>query len=105
MSTITYKTCDGTEYQVEYTSDDSVMSTAVNHDIPGIEGECGGQLNCGTCHVYVEAPWQDAFPEAAFDEEDMLEVVEDRRPESRLSCQLRLTPEHRGVTVTVAAEG
>lgn len=103
MGKITYRTPgDDVEHEVDFADGDSVMAAAVNNDIPGIEGECGGELNCGTCHVYVTDRWRDAFPEADFDEEGMLDIVDDRTQDSRLGCQLRLGAQHDGLTVTVA---
>jgi 2Fe-2S ferredoxin len=103
MATITYITPgDGIEHPVPFTPDtDSVMTAAVNNDVPGIEGECGGEMNCGTCHVWVAEAWQDKFPEPDWDEGVMLDIV-DRAPASRLGCQLKLHAEHDGIVVTVA---
>ncbi|WP_415853225.1 2Fe-2S iron-sulfur cluster-binding protein [Sinomonas sp. G460-2] len=102
MPKITYITpADGVEHEVAFTPGDSVMTTAVNHDIPGIEGECGGEMNCGTCHVRVAESWRMKFSEPDWDEAVMLDIV-DRQPDSRLGCQLKLRPEHDGVRVTVA---
>lgn len=92
---------DGVEHEVDFAPGDSVMTTAVNNDIPGIEGECGGEMNCGTCHVWVAEAWRAKFPEPDWDEGVMLDIV-DRTPESRLGCQLKLCAEHDGLVVTVA---
>ena len=78
----------------------NVMELAVNHDIPGIVGECGGDLSCGTCHVYVEAPWDATLGKASTDETDMLEVVDHLRPASRLCCQLVLSDALDGLIVS-----
>lgn len=101
-STITYITPgDGAEHEVAFTPGESAMTAAVNHDVPGIDGECGGEMNCGTCHVWVEGQWRSKFPEPDWDEGVMLDIV-DRKPESRLGCQLKLAAEHDGLVVTVA---
>ncbi|WEK41474.1 MAG: 2Fe-2S iron-sulfur cluster-binding protein [Candidatus Brevundimonas colombiensis] len=80
-----------------------LMSLAVNNDVAGIVGECGGDLSCGTCHVHVEREWMEAVGPAGADEHDMLEVVEDLQPNSRLCCQLTLSPALNGLTVRAAA--
>ncbi|MFJ6564445.1 2Fe-2S iron-sulfur cluster-binding protein [Streptomyces sp. NPDC091412] len=105
MPKITYITPrDGARHVVEFTPGDDIMTTAVNNDIPGIEGECGGEMNCGTCHVWVGEGERDKFGEVDWDEEAMLDILDDRRPESRLGCQLKLDSQLDGITVTVATE-
>lgn len=78
----------GAEYVVATAGCANLMQVAVENDVPNIEGECGGDLTCGTCHVYVEhaPPGYDAPQSAA--ELDMLEVVNAPTPASRMSCQL-----------------
>lgn len=67
----------------------SVMQAAVNRSIPGIEGICGGSLACASCHCYVDAAWIARLPPPSGDELQMLEnVAAERRPGSRLSCQI-----------------
>jgi ferredoxin, 2Fe-2S len=67
----------------------SVMQSARNGGLAGIEGECGGMLACATCHCYVDAQWIARLPAPSEQELQMLEnVAAERRPGSRLSCQL-----------------
>jgi 2Fe-2S ferredoxin len=78
----------------------SLMSTAVGAGVPGIIGECGGSAMCATCHVYVQEPWLSRLPAPQQAELEMLECTADeRRPESRLGCQIKLTAELDGLTV------
>ena len=66
----------------------SVMLAAVQGNVDGIEAECGGCLSCATCHVYVRQV-DGELPPPAGDEVAMLDfVAAERRPGSRLSCQL-----------------
>ncbi|MFH5824599.1 2Fe-2S iron-sulfur cluster-binding protein [Georgenia sp. AZ-5] len=67
----------------------SIMQVAVRADVPGIIGECGGDLSCATCHVYVKD--QSPFKRRTEDEEDLLELADNVCDNSRLSCQLALT--------------
>ena len=87
MITIRFKLPDGEVREIEGREGESVMSTAVSHDVPGIVGECGGELSCATCHVYERAG---EFTPMSADEDDLLELVDDREDASRLGCQLRL---------------
>ncbi|MBT8388467.1 MAG: 2Fe-2S iron-sulfur cluster binding domain-containing protein [Altererythrobacter sp.] len=69
-----------------------------------LEGTCEGQMACSTCHVIVDAVWFDKLPEASEEEEDMLDFAAGVRRTSRLSCQIELTEELDGLSVTVPAE-
>lgn len=96
MSRVVYTADDGTVTAIEGRPGDSIMETAVRNGVKGIVGECGGSLSCATCHVFV-AP--DTFAlvggPAGPLEEDMLDgTAVERRPTSRLSCQITL---HEGV--------
>jgi 2Fe-2S ferredoxin len=94
MTTILFKSADGTEQEVPYESGHSIMETAIHNNIDGIEAECGGSCACATCHVYVEAALLDALPAMDDMEHEMLDMTASpRQPNSRLSCQL-IVPDH-----------
>jgi ferredoxin len=69
-----------------------------------LEGTCEGQMACSTCHVIVDAEWFGKLPETSEEEEDMLDFAAGVRRTSRLSCQIDLTEEMDGLSVTVPAE-
>jgi len=77
----------------------SVMQGALNHRIEGILGECGGNCMCATCHVYVDPAWASKMPPQQDMEETMLDFAQEIEPTSRLSCQLKVTPEFEGLVV------
>ena len=77
------------------------MQVAVNNDVEGIEAECGGEMNCGTCHVYVDQNWRERLDEPSESEQEMIEVLDQPRPESRLSCQVPIKEQLDGLRVTV----
>ncbi|MRJ75141.1 2Fe-2S iron-sulfur cluster binding domain-containing protein [Aeromicrobium sp. SMF47] len=88
MAAVTYREPDGTPRAVEVEPGTSVMQAAVVHGVRGIVAECGGQLMCATCHVYVTNA-DGGVPELSEDERDMLELAAAPTDErSRLSCQL-----------------
>jgi 2Fe-2S ferredoxin len=100
MPTITFIRPDGRPESVEAREDDSAMLTALTHGIDGIIGECGGGAVCATCHVYVDHDWIDRLPAVSHDEDDLLEgTAAERRPNSRLSCQIRITKELDGLVL------
>ena len=69
-----------------------------------LEGTCEGQMACSTCHVIVAADWFEKLAQASEEEEDMLDFAAGARRTSRLSCQIDLTQEMDGLTVSVPGE-
>jgi 2Fe-2S ferredoxin len=88
------------ETTLEAKTGQSLMQAAVAHDVKGIEADCGGLLTCATCHVYVREPFASQLDLPTEDEMGMLEfTASPRRAGSRLSCQIKLTPELDGLAV------
>jgi ferredoxin, 2Fe-2S len=78
----------------------SLMRAATGAGIEGIAADCGGVLSCATCHVYVDAHWAARLAPVTADEDAMLEMTaSERRPASRLSCQIMLDDTLGGLTV------
>ena len=102
MPTVWLTRRDGTTEQVEAKSGRSLM---LNIRKPGqIQAICGGSASCGTCHVYVAENWVERLPEIQPDEETILAFSDWREPNSRLSCQIKVSDELDGLCVTVAPE-
>jgi 2Fe-2S ferredoxin len=102
MPTINFQLPDGTTRSVEATTGRSVMETAIHGNVRGIDAECGGCCSCATCHVYVDESYLPLIPAADEMEDELLQgVAAERRPESRLSCQLIVSPALDGLTVSV----
>ena len=81
----------------------TVLEAAHNNDID-LEGACEGSLACSTCHVIVEKEFYDKLEEPSEDEEDMLDLAFGLTPTSRLGCQIIMTKDLDGLTVTVPSE-
>jgi 2Fe-2S ferredoxin len=81
----------------------TVLEAAHNNNID-LEGACEGSLACSTCHVVVEKSFYDMLSEPSEDEEDMLDLAFGLTPTSRLGCQIIMTPELDGLTLTVPDE-
>lgn len=93
---------DGSTRSLEAPIGKTLMRVATDAGIEGIVADCGGLMSCATCHVYVEAAWAARLPPPSADELSMLEMTAaERRPESRLACQIGLTPELDGLAVTI----
>ena len=99
MVEITYIDVDGTARTVEAEPGSTVMETAIRNGVPGIVAECGGACACATCHVYVDEEWRAATGEPQPMEEDMLDFASDVRPNSRLSCQIKLRDDLDGLVL------
>ena len=100
MDQHTLRQSAGAKRTVEADTGSTVMEAAIRNNIPGIEAECGGACACATCHVYVAEEWRAKVGEPTAMEEDMLDFGYDVRPNSRLSCQIKVTPELDGLVVT-----
>ena len=92
---------DGNTLTYEGTSGESVMDVALDNNVPGIIAQCGGGCTCCTCHVWLELP---RLPPAHQDERDMLEYAWGMNENSRLACQIKITPEIQRIVVSVPEE-
>ena len=94
---------DGNHKTVEAPIGLSVLEIAHSNNVD-IEGACEGSLACSTCHVIVEQSWYDRLPEASEDEEDMLDLAFGLTSTSRLGCQLVISEDLDGLTVSLPGE-
>ncbi|MFS4469002.1 2Fe-2S iron-sulfur cluster-binding protein [Maribacter sp. 2210JD10-5] len=101
MAKITFVTNNNETITVEGTSG-SVMSLAVENNIAGIDGDCGGVCSCATCHVHVAPEDLEKTGKASEIETDMLELDDNANEFSRLSCQLEITEALDGIILKVA---
>ena len=99
MAKITYIQFDGTENVVDVKPGLSVMEGAVKNNVRGIDADCGGACACATCHCYVDEAWQAKTGTKSAMEESMLDFAENVEPNSRLSCQIKVTEELDGLIV------
>jgi 2Fe-2S ferredoxin len=99
MAKITYIEFDGTEHTVDVRNGLSVMEGAIKNNVPGIDADCGGACACATCHVYVDDAWREKIDKASAMEESMLDFAQGVEPNSRLSCQIRVTDALSGLIV------
>ena len=101
MVKIAFRQADGREQSVEAEAGVSVMEVAVKSGIDGIDADCGGQLSCATCHVYIPVEWQAKFPPMTSDESELLDFAPGRDERSRLCCQINCAAELDGMVVDV----
>ncbi len=99
--TLNFRLADGTVQAV--VADGSVytvMTAAKRAGVPGIEGVCGGNRACATCHVHVDPEWMAVVGPPGGDERDLLGLTEDPRPNSRLACQIPIAAKLDGLVMT-----
>ena len=100
MPKITYVEADGRSKTVDLTEGWSLLQGAVTSGVDGILGECGGSCTCGTCHCYVDEARFVKETATTENELSMLEfVAAERRPNSRLACQIKATAALDGLVV------
>ena len=101
MPKVTYIEFNGAEHVVDVPEGENVMRGAIYNGVEGITGECGGGLSCATCHCYVDDAWADKVGTPSSDvEAELLEnAAAEVKPNSRLSCQIEMTPELDGLVV------
>lgn len=90
---------DGTERVVEGEAGNSVMQTARDNMVSGIIGDCGGNCSCATCHGYVDPAWLPKLAPRSETELVMLDGVMNVEDNSRLTCQIKLTPTLDGIVI------
>ena len=79
------------------------MQGAVNDGVPGIDATCGGACACATCHVFIDPDWLAAVGTPNEQEAEMLDFADDRRANSRLSCQIMVGEALDGLVVRLPA--
>jgi len=100
MGKAIYVEFDGARHSVELADGVSLMEGAVSNGIRGIDGDCGGSRACATCHVHVDAAWLEKVgPPTTEQEAEMLELAAESAADSRLACQITMSPELDGVVV------
>ena len=99
MGNVIYIDHSGAERNIEVPSGQTLMEGAVINRVPGIVGHCGGQGGCATCHVYIVDEWLAAVGEISLKETRTLRFSYERKPCSRLACQLVMRDELDGIRV------
>lgn len=100
MPNVNFKLQDGTVKTINAPNGISLLEVAHQNDID-LEGACEGSLACSTCHVVIDEAFFDMLPEATEDEEDMLDLAFGLTHTSRLGCQIIMTDELDGLTVSL----
>jgi ferredoxin, 2Fe-2S len=101
MPKVTFISFTGGVHTVEVPVGTTLMRAATDNRVPGIDGDCGGNCACATCHLYIDASWSDRVGTRSASEEDMLNLVAELRDTSRLACQITVTDALNGLVVNL----
>jgi 2Fe-2S ferredoxin len=101
MGKVIYVLPDGGERAVEAREGESLMQVAVQAGIDAIEGECGGEMSCATCHVWIGDECATKLKRASQDELDLLEADDNFSDESRLGCQIKFSSDLDGIIAKI----
>jgi 2Fe-2S ferredoxin len=104
MPKLVVVTREGDESVLEAEAGLSVMEVIRDAGIDELLALCGGCCSCATCHVFVDPAFGGVLPEMSDDENDLLDSSDHRDERSRLSCQLVMSDDLDGLTVTIAPE-
>ncbi|MGY3494267.1 2Fe-2S iron-sulfur cluster-binding protein [Bradyrhizobium sp. USDA 4502] len=99
MPKIVYVAHSGETFDIEVSEGLSVMEGAVGNSVPGIDGDCGGQVACGTCHVMVDAVDAERAGSPDNREREMLAMIDSAGPYSRLACQIEVNASLDGLVI------
>jgi len=95
---------EGTEKEIDVADGISVMEAIRDNGFDELLALCGGCCSCATCHVHVDPAFKDKLPALSDDENDLLDSSDHRDADSRLSCQLQVSPAIEGIKIRIAEE-
>lgn len=101
MPTVTFITFSGAHHVLDVPVGTTVMRAATDHGVPGIDGDCGGNCACATCHVFIDPGWMGRTGPRTAVEDDMLNFAAELQDNSRLACQITLTDALDGLVVNL----
>lgn len=101
MAHVTYIEFNGTPHIVDVADGVSLMEGALQNGVPGIDGDCGGNAACATCHIYVADGWMDKTGDRSESEEAMLDLADGLQDNSRLACQIFASAGLEGLVVSM----
>ena len=99
----TILTAENKRVQVKCQTGETLLTVCQDYSLD-VEGACGGECCCSTCHVYIPSDLFSMIPDADEDEEDMLELAVHREDTSRLGCQIKVTTDFEGTEIQLPSE-
>nr|WP_186992275.1 2Fe-2S iron-sulfur cluster-binding protein [Constantimarinum furrinae] len=103
---ITITDREGTSHQIDAPTDMNMnlMEVIRSYELApeGTIGICGGMAMCASCQCYIVSDHE--LPEMSYDEDAMLAEAFNVKNNSRLGCQIFITPQLQGLEVEIAPE-
>ncbi|MEM7543194.1 MAG: 2Fe-2S iron-sulfur cluster-binding protein [Pseudomonadota bacterium] len=103
MATVHAVDRDGEAHELIAEEGLSLMEILRDANLP-VEGICGGQCVCSTCHIYVDKDWAARLEPREDAEQVMVEDTGHFQENSRLACQVEFTDDLDGIRLTLAPE-
>ncbi len=100
---LNFLTPDGSCQTVAAKSGMTLLEVAWENNMK-VEGACGGAMACSTCHLIIDSNWAEKLPGASDEESQMLDFTWDRKKNSRLGCQIKVTNKLNGLIVSLPIE-
>lgn len=101
MPKVTFIAFNGTPTTVDVPAGTSLMRAATDFGVNGIDGDCGGNCACATCHVFIDPAWAERVGPRTTAEDEMLNFAAELKDSSRLACQITVTDALDGLTVSL----
>ncbi|GAA5900376.1 ferredoxin family 2Fe-2S iron-sulfur cluster binding protein [Sporobolomyces salmoneus] len=98
--TLHFKKPNGEIVTCEANEGDDIVDVSWEYDLD-IEAACEKSVACSTCHVILEDDVYDKLEEPDDDENDMLDLAFGLTDTSRLGCQVKVTKDMQGTTITL----
>lgn len=102
MAKIIYVDVNDETHECEVDTGLSVMEGAILNNVPGILAVCGGSCACSTCHAYIDETWMEKVGGPDEIEDSTLDLALDRKPSSRLTCQIKVDESLDGLKIYIA---
>ena len=87
--------------EIEANDGSSLLEVSKKNSI-NLEGSCGGEMLCSTCHVYILSKHIDKLKKQTYEEKEILALTKNLKKNSRLACQIKITNKLKGLIFSVA---
>ena len=104
MTKVVFVSPTGESQSVDVLPGLTLMEAAVQNGIDGIDGDCGGSCNCGTCHVWIDEAWLSKLTPPQSIETNMIEGLAAAQPNSRLCCQIKISSAMDGMILRIPSK-
>ena len=101
MPKITFITQDDKSITVDGQVGMSLLVTAQDHDLEGLEGMCNGCCSCGTCCVEIPELGGTLLTPMYSGEKQVLSALVHTTQNSRRACQIIIDSKHDGLIVKI----